>query len=137
MTNSLPENDHQNDIELELSAWWGAGAFGLFAIGGAFLIARTQGSEAVLTLMQASLMLIFLVGGILLGLLCTQALGASQRWQLSEEFENDQKTENPKTARLQVSSQRKSIPSHATGDDEEIDPFYEILKRNHSDKKVA
>ncbi|QDT32430.1 hypothetical protein [Thalassoglobus polymorphus] len=136
------ESDRQDDIELELSGWWALGAFGVFVAGGAFLIARAQGPEAVATLMQASLMLVFFVGGILLGLLCMQALGASQRWDLSEEFDSENETVSLQPTVTQT-SQKRTARSRTAGsktaaeNDDEIDPFLEILKRNHPTQRAA
>ncbi len=131
------ESNRQDDIELELSGWWAMGAFGVFVAGGAFLIARAQGPDAVVTLMQVSLMIVFFVGGILLGLLCMQALGASQRWNLSEEFDSANETVPLKPTVAQTSKIQTAGSTSAVEADDEIDPFLEILKRNHPGKRAA
>ncbi len=128
--------DHET-IEMELSLWWGVATLVLMVGGGAILIARNIGPQAIETLLYTSLMLVFLAGGVLLGALATQALGSSQRWGLSDE--ETPLLANPRKQATLLSLNENSAKGDSTLSFEksEVDPFYEILKRNRSSKKAA
>jgi len=129
--------EDRDTIEMELSLWWGVATLVLVIGGGAVLIARNIGPQVMETLLFTSLMLVFLVGGVLLGALATQALGSGLRWGLSEdESTHLPNSENPATLLSANTSSTEGEPISSL-DDEEIDPFYEILKRNRSAKKAA
>lgn len=136
MRREITMEDH-DAIEMELSIWWGVATLVLMVGGGAVLIARNIGPQAMETLLFTSLMLVFLVGGVLLGALATQALGSSHRWGLAEG-----ESTLLEDSRNQRGLHSGSANTHDSGpasllDDDEIDPFYEILKRNRSAKKAA
>jgi hypothetical protein len=129
--------ENRDTVEMGLSIWWGAAILALMVCGGAVLIARNIGPQAIETLLYTSLMLVFLAGGVLLGALATQALGSSQRWGLADgETPFLEDTLNQKALHSGSVNTDESGPASLLGDDE-IDPFYEILKRNRSAKKAA
>ena len=129
--------DHDT-MELELSVWWGVAVLALMVGGGAIFVARNLGPQAVETLLATTLMLVFLVGGVLLGALSIHALGSSQRWGLANDETDlpvNQSSNQPGHLRVNANStEGKSISAL---EDDDIDPFLEILKRNRSAKKAA
>lgn len=130
--------DESNDVEL--SGWWGVAAIALFVCGAAFLAARNIGPEAVQQLMQGSLILIFLTGGMLLGLLFAQACGAGMRWGMSDSSITETfATESKKQSAIPISEFASEIEQEVAAEEteEDVDPFYEILKQNRSPRSAA
>lgn len=121
----------QDSLNVKTSGWWGVGTFALMIGGGSILVTRSLGPSAVQFLMHAALMLIFLAGGILQGLLSIQALGASQRWGMSEEAASAGNEHAPRKSNGPLSIEETSQKR------EEFDPFYEILKQNRAPKRAA
>lgn len=130
----MEEND---SIDVELSIWWGVATLVLIVGGSAVLVAQNLGPEAVKTLLYTSLMLVFLVGGVLLGALATQALGSGQRWGFADDqpsaFLDTPSQEKTRLTSLDSGGSETISPQEEDG----IDPFYEILKRNRAAKKAA
>ena len=131
--------EDRDTVELELSVWWGVAALALIVGGGAIFAAQNLGPQAVETLLLSTLMLVFLVGGVLLGALIIQALGSCQRWGLANdeiELPVNHPSQQPGDLRVSVNlTEGDSLCSFEEEDD--IDPFLEILKRNRSTKKAA
>lgn len=121
----------QNE-ELQLSGWWSVATIAFLTIGVAVVIARLIGPTALDNLILFTLMGIFLVGGVLLGLLLTQAIGASQRWNLLRVTEEE--------APLSTVHHREPVAAPSESDTlsgNAVDPFYEILKQNRGANRAA
>lgn len=133
-SNRIMENPELTDVEI--SGWWAFATIALVIAGGAMIVARTIGPEAVDMLIKCSLITVFMLGGVLVGLLATQAIGASQLWGLGIEETAVQHGQLDFAEERKAVANRESV-SEALEDDEEIDPFYEIMKQNRSRKSAA
>lgn len=132
----------QEKSDAERSAWWGIATISLIAIGTLGLSAQMLSPSVTEVLIWSLLIPIFVAGGILLGLLAMQVFGSSQTWGLTEDFAqsvSQTKTISAQTPQVNVlekhlSEQFAKPEEHF---EEEVDPFYEILKRHHSPGKAA
>lgn len=130
----IMEDSELSDIEI--SGWWAFATIALVIAGGATLVARMIGPDAIEMLIKGSLITIFMVGGILVGLLGTQAIGASQLWGLGiAETESAQRDKLGSPHGNSASTTEFVDESFA--DDEDIDPFYEIMRQNRSGRSAA
>lgn len=132
----------QEESDVERSAWWGIATIGLIGFGAIGLSAQMLSPSVMEVLIWSLLIPIFVAGGILLGLLAMQAFGSSQTWGLTEEFDrspSQTKTITAQTRQVNVVATRlPGQPAQAEEHlEEEVDPFYEILKRHHSSGKAA
>ena len=132
--------EDQEFVDVQISGWWGVATVLFVVAGGAMIIAKMIGLEAIDMLINTSLIAIFMCGGILLGLLTIQALGASQLWGLGTEEAASPSVEaaHKKHSTSLAEFENDLEPSNETFDtDDDIDPFYEIMKQNRSSNFAA
>lgn len=132
--------EDQEFADVQISGWWGVATVLFVIAGGTMIIAKMIGPEAVDLLINSSLIAIFMSGGILLGLLVIQALGASQLWELGAEETSAPVAETPQETHsstlAEFADELESSPN-SIDESDDIDPFLEIMKQNRGSKFAA
>lgn len=131
---SAPQHD---SLQIDVSSWWGMATISLVVCGGTVLIAQSLGPGVVQTLIYSSLIAVFAAGGVMIGYLAMQALGAGQRWDLGN-VEDAEEQRSPSPNSSSSSFVLRGLEEPVTDETNTApDPFTEILKRNSIDRRAA